>query len=39
MTQLFLTQLGSDLQNVAVALGVNISNIVSHLASFLGGSV
>jgi hypothetical protein len=39
MTQLFLTQLGTDLQNVAVTLGLNISNIVSHLAAFLGGTV
>jgi hypothetical protein len=35
----FLTQLGTDLQNVAIALGVNISNIMSHLASFLSGTV
>jgi hypothetical protein len=39
MTQLFLTQLGTDLQNIAITLGVNVSNVVTHLASFLGGSV
>jgi hypothetical protein len=39
MTSYFLIQLGSDLSNIATSLGVNLSNIITHVATLLNGSV
>jgi hypothetical protein len=39
MTSYFLVQLGNDLSNIATSLGVNLSNIISHVAQLLNGTV
>jgi hypothetical protein len=39
MISTFLVQLGSDLSNIATSLGVNLSNVITHVAQLLGGTV
>jgi hypothetical protein len=39
MTSLFLIQLGNDISNIASSLGANLSNVITHLATLLNGTV